>query len=930
MPRKKQTDTEQPKLIAEEAAEYIVSPDEEAMRAEYRQRLAEALKDPEFRKIEGFPIGEDEAILALSDPPYYTACPNPFLNEIVEKWRQERAALRDELGLLNDEPTESKYTIHENMLTKNYHREPFAADVSEGKNDPIYNAHSYHTKVPHKAIMRYILHYTDPGDVVMDGFCGTGMTGLAAQLSGDKKTVESLGYKVKDGIVYDENNKPISQLGLRKAVLTDLSPIATFIAYNFNTSVDTRKFEREAKRILKKVEEECNWMYETTHTDGITKGRINFTVWSDVFLCPHCASEMVFWDIGINSEKGEVRGDWNCPQCGTLVSKNPGKDSGAQKVDRAWESVYDKTIGSPIRRAKQYPAIINYSVGKKRYEKRADKDDLLIIKKIEETDIPYLFPDYPMMFKGNDWGDTWRAGVHAGITHAHHFFTHRNLWVLSKLWEEIIKSGDRRCRFWFTSSLTWCGKENRLHLGNYFGKSGGVITSLRGTWYIASLSVETNVMERFRLRLKSSQYQAPVSTDGFAVSTNSSTSIKGVNPESIDYIFIDPPFGANLMYSELNFIYESWLRVHNNNETEAIINDTQKKKLNEYQQLMEKCFGEFYSVLKPGRWMTVEFHNSQNAVWNSIQEGLMRAGFMVADIRTLDKGKGSFKQVTTTSSVKQDLVISAYKPTAEFEKRFMSERGSAQGAWDFVRQHLEQLPLPNINDGALEALQERFPYLLYDRMVAFHIQRGLTVPLSAPEFYQGLSQRFLEREGMVFTAAQAAAYDKLRLQAERVEQLALFVTDESSARQWLRQELEKNPQTYGELQPKFVQQLHQSKYEDLPELKVILEQAFLQDEKGRWYVPDPERAADLEKLRQNALLREFNEYCKGKGRLKVFRSEAIRAGFSDAWRERKYDVIVEVAERMPESVLQEDQQLLMYYHNASLRQSSQPRQENLL
>ena len=102
MPRKKQTDIEQPELIAEEAAEYIVSPDEEAMRAEYRQRLAEALKDPEFRKIEGFPIGEDEAILALSDPPYYTACPNPFLNEIVEKWRQERAAVRDELGLPND------------------------------------------------------------------------------------------------------------------------------------------------------------------------------------------------------------------------------------------------------------------------------------------------------------------------------------------------------------------------------------------------------------------------------------------------------------------------------------------------------------------------------------------------------------------------------------------------------------------------------------------------------------------------------------------------------------------------------------------------------------------------------------------------------------------------------------------------------------
>ena len=107
--------------------------------------------------------------------------------------------------------------------------------MSEGKNDPIYNAHSYHTKVPHKAIMRYILHYTDPGDIVFDGFCGTGMTGVAAQLCGDKRAVESLGYRVDEAGVVCDGQTPISRLGARKAVLVDLSPAATFIAYNYNT-----------------------------------------------------------------------------------------------------------------------------------------------------------------------------------------------------------------------------------------------------------------------------------------------------------------------------------------------------------------------------------------------------------------------------------------------------------------------------------------------------------------------------------------------------------------------------------------------------------------------------------------------------------------------------------------------------------------------
>ena len=119
---------------------------DEARRAHYTELLREKLKDPEFRKIEGFPLGEDEDILNLSDPPYYTACPNPWIGDFIEHYGK---------------PYDPKVK---------YHREPFAADVSEGKNHPIYNAHSYHTKVPHRAIMRYILHYTEPGDVVFDGF----------------------------------------------------------------------------------------------------------------------------------------------------------------------------------------------------------------------------------------------------------------------------------------------------------------------------------------------------------------------------------------------------------------------------------------------------------------------------------------------------------------------------------------------------------------------------------------------------------------------------------------------------------------------------------------------------------------------------------------------------------------------------------------
>ena len=90
--------------------------------------------------------------------------------------------------------------------------------------------------------------------------------------------------------------------------------------------------------------------------------------------------------------------------------------------------------------------------------------------------------------------------------------------------------------------------------------------------------------------------------------------------------------------------------------------------------------------------------------------------------------------------------------------------------------------------------------------------------------------------------------------------------------------------------------------------------------KDRWYVPDPNKAGDLEKLRERALLREFNEYRESRQkRLKVFRLEAVRAGFKKAWQERDYEIIIDVARKIPGNILQEDQKLLMWYDQALTR-----------
>jgi tRNA G18 (ribose-2'-O)-methylase SpoU len=92
-------------------------------------------------------------------------------------------------------------------------------------------------------------------------------------------------------------------------------------------------------------------------------------------------------------------------------------------------------------------------------------------------------------------------------------------------------------------------------------------------------------------------------------------------------------------------------------------------------------------------------------------------------------------------------------------------------------------------------------------------------------------------------------------------------------------------------------------------------------EKGRdrWYVPDPSKQAEREKIRERELLKEFEVYRAAKKKLKQFRTEAVRAGFKAAYDRQDYRTIVDVAAKLPEVVLQEDEKLLMYYDVASMR-----------
>src|SRR5690606_17109607 len=170
-----------------------------------------------------------------------------------------------------------------------------------------------------------------------------------------------------------------------------------------------------------------------------------------------------------------------------------------------------------------------------------------------------------------------------------------------------------------------------------------------------------------------------------AVTTGDCASIP-LPDHSVDYIFTDPPFGENIYYADLNFLVESWHRVLTDPDPEAIVDRVRGKGTHEYQDLMRRGFEEYFRVLKPGRWMTVVFSNSSNAIWRAIQEAIGTAGFVVADVRTLDKRQGSFRQATR-SAVKLDLVISAYKPSQALTRYFTLGTASHATLCAFSTEH---------------------------------------------------------------------------------------------------------------------------------------------------------------------------------------------------------------------------------------------------
>lgn len=278
---------------------------------DYNEDLKSKL--PKLKKIEGFPIGNDEDILSLSVPPYYTACPNPYIVDFIKK-----------NGNTYDEATDD------------YFKEPYQGDLSFGRGDDMLNAHFYHTKVPPQAIQRCIEHYTNPGDIIFDGFCGTGTTGIAS-----------------------------NRLN-RSAILMDLSPIAAFISSNLNTKIDFVRIANLVKIIENNVKEKICALYKV-FVSGKEKS-INYTIWSDAYKCSHCGTVYYYSDKFVDFKNNTIIEEVKCSNCDAVLSNS--------NDNKVFVTIFDEITKQEHSSPLQKPVLISYIDGKAKKFKIPDNEDL--------------------------------------------------------------------------------------------------------------------------------------------------------------------------------------------------------------------------------------------------------------------------------------------------------------------------------------------------------------------------------------------------------------------------------------------------------------------------------------------------------------------------------------------------------------------------
>jgi 16S rRNA G966 N2-methylase RsmD len=571
---------------------------------------------------------------------------------------------------------------------------------------PLYSACSYSTKISPESIAVFIASHTKPGDTILDVFAGSGTAGLAAHLCArPTPEVLALAHHLKAPVRW----------GPRNAVLQEISVWGAFIAQAMCNPPDPQAFLIEATQLLRAAEELCPSLYSVVDPDGKT-GRLRYAIWSDVLACPFCRHEMTFWDASVRRAPLSLASIYQCPACHQEVQTD--------QAERVVETYDDQLLRTKAERRKRVLKRIYGRTNHHTWSRDATAADEAMLRALDDIPLPSTVPIARI-----PWGDLYRAGYHRGITHAHHFYTPRNLLAMATLWEQVDRAPEQMHDALKLLILSYNATHSTLMTRVVVKQGQGdfVATGAQsGVLYVSGLPVEKNIFEGVRRKARTMAEAFDVvqgSTSTVRVVSGSSTRLD-LPDQSVDYIFTDPPFGGFIPYAEVSFLNEVWLGKTTDSTEEVIVSAAQGKTVVSYEALMRAVFKEASRVLKHEGRVTIVFHSAKASVWQALQSAYSSAGLHVAFSGVLDKLQASFKQSNSEVSVKGDplLLLTKKPPLETLHGEQLEPRAVIAELWRHGRR--------------VKDAKERTPERLYSRFVTRYLDNGLPVPLDAGDFYR--------------------------------------------------------------------------------------------------------------------------------------------------------------------------------------------------
>ncbi|MBT9159327.1 MAG: DNA methyltransferase [Dehalococcoidia bacterium] len=526
--------------------------------------------------------------------------------------------------------------------TDDYNVPPFCKSFDQAsKSSKIYNMHMYWVKQDPYVVKEFIEHYTQPGDIVLDAFCGSGMTGVAALMVG------------------------------RHAILFDISPACIHITRNYTTPIEPQLLQQAYEELMARAEPEIRPLYRTRcHHCNNPEAQIANTILSDVYRCPRCGIGVLFAGGGrwegmkrgekiakircdncryeftkakvsfVRIEPVEIRVD--CPKCkikGEAKAKPLDEDDWRRYIEIEGGEQFINEPGSKV-------------LGQMKQE--------LGLKEIPPKEFPYWYPRDVKFF-----GPEPRRNLKRGITHPYQMFSRRNLIALSVLWEYVNEVEDDQAksylRLLFSSIIYMVNLQYRWRIS---GK-GGI---RMGTLYIPAIIQDMNALGSFAgkysdLAKAVNEINLFKSFVTHIARQQDARDLYPIPDNSVDYAFYDPPYGSNINYSELNIMWEAWLGEFTPVEQEIIENQYQGKTRETYEQMMTTALKEAYRVLKPGRWLSLIYSYTDPTMFRSVQRMAAQAGFIEpGEVRHINSTSKTKSQLDSDKTQQRLLVINFKKP----------------------------------------------------------------------------------------------------------------------------------------------------------------------------------------------------------------------------------------------------------------------------